>query len=92
MHKVPFRDAPQMRKPGQNTKFAKIVVKFERRDDGGLRAFSDDVPGFVLSNPDPHIVLDDIVPTLECMLSAMWGLKVVASRLEHISLVFICSE
>ncbi|WP_129396420.1 hypothetical protein [Methylovirgula ligni] len=62
-------------------KFAKIVVKFERREDGGLRAYSDDVPGFVLSNKNPELVLADIVPTLEFMLSAIWGESVVASRL-----------
>ncbi len=73
-----------MNAPSRHTRFAKIVVKFERRPDGGLRAFSDDVPGFVLSNPNPEIVLAEIIPTLEFMLSGMWGVSVSASRLDEL--------
>lgn len=67
--------------PASTTRFAKIVVTFERRDDGGLRAYSKDVPGFVLSNSDPFAVLSDIAPALEEILSSMWGVKVKAGPL-----------
>jgi hypothetical protein len=65
-------------------RFAKVVVAFERRDDGGLRAYSDDVPGFVLSHKDPSAVIRDIAPVLERILSAIWGVKVTASPLPHV--------
>ena len=47
----------------------KIVVTFEGREDGGLRADSDDVPGFVLSHFDPDAVLRNVKPALEGILS-----------------------
>jgi hypothetical protein len=52
---------------------AKVVVTFEHRGDGGLRAYSDDVPGFVLSHADSVAVLDDVKPALEGILSHMFG-------------------
>lgn len=64
--------------------FAKIVVSFERREDGGLRAYSDDVPGFVLSHRDPIAVIRDVSPVLERILSAMWGVAVKADPLPHV--------
>jgi hypothetical protein len=36
----------------------KLTVCFERRPDGGLRAYSDDVPGLVLSSLDVDGVLE----------------------------------
>jgi hypothetical protein len=47
----------------------KVVVTFEDRENGGLRAYSDDIPGFVLSHSDPVAVLKDIEPALEEILS-----------------------
>ena len=47
----------------------KIVFTFEDREDGGLRAYSDDIPGFLLSHSDPVAVLKDIEPALEEILS-----------------------
>src|ERR1700730_9282899 len=70
-----------MRLPASNRRFAKIVVTLERREDGGLRAYSEDVPGFVLSNKDPAVVLSDIAVALETILSSMWGVKVIAGPL-----------
>jgi hypothetical protein len=72
---------PDMRLPASNRRFAKIVVTLEHREDGGLRAYSEDVPGFVLSNPDPSVVLSDIAVALETILSSMWGVNVVAGPL-----------
>jgi hypothetical protein len=63
----------------------KIVVIFERREDGGLRVFSDDVPGFVLSHSDPRAVLDDVKPALERMLLHILGKDVVVSELSRLN-------
>lgn len=60
-------------------------MTLEPRGDGGLRAYSKEVPGFVLSHPDPQAVISDIIPALELMLSEMWGGKVTATHLESVS-------
>lgn len=52
-----------------------ITVILEDRDDGGLRAYSPEVPGFVLSHPNREAVLADIWPALEMILSAIWGIE-----------------
>ena len=59
---------------------AKFTVTFERREDGGLRAYCDDVPGFVLSG-EPKAVLDDVKPALERILSHLHGMNVVVEQL-----------
>jgi len=64
--------------------YVKIVVRFERRADGGLRAFSEDVPGFVLSHSDQAAVLSDVKPALEEILSDMFGAKVVVEELPQL--------
>jgi hypothetical protein len=61
--------------------FIKIVVCFEEREDGGLRAWSDDVPGFVLSHADKEAVLGDIEPALETILSHRYGVRVMVAPL-----------
>lgn len=52
---------------------ANVRVCFERRPDGGLRAWSDQVPGFVLSHHDVDKLIADIKPALETILSAYHG-------------------
>lgn len=47
----------------------KITVCFESRPDGGLRAYSEDVPGLVLSNTDIDGVLEDVPAALSVILS-----------------------
>jgi hypothetical protein len=47
----------------------KVTVCFERRPDGGLRAYSDDVPGLVLSSMDVEGVLEDVTEALKVILS-----------------------
>ena len=47
----------------------KIIVCFEARPDGGLRAYSNDVPGLVLSSPDIDGVLEDVTEALKVILS-----------------------
>lgn len=54
----------------------KLVVNFERRADGGLRAWSDDLPGFVLSHSNPEAVIADVPPALEAILSAKYECRV----------------
>jgi hypothetical protein len=65
-------------------RYAKVVVVIEHRDDGGLRAYSNDVPGFVLSHRNPEAVISDIGPALERILSAMWGVEVKADPLPQV--------
>lgn len=59
----------------------KIVLRMQMRDDGGLRVWSDDVPGLVLSHSDPAKVLEDIKPALETILSEAFGCDVEARPL-----------
>jgi hypothetical protein len=47
----------------------KITVCFEARPDGGLRAYSNDVPGLVLSSTDIDGVLEDVTKALAVILS-----------------------
>ena len=47
----------------------KLTVFFESRPDGGLRAYSDDVPGLVLSSMDIDGVLEDVTGALKVILS-----------------------
>jgi hypothetical protein len=47
----------------------KITVRFEPRPDGGLRVYSEDVPGLVLSSLDIDGVLEDVPAALSTILS-----------------------
>jgi hypothetical protein len=47
----------------------KVTVCFEPRPDGGLRAYSDDVPGLVLSSTDIDGLLADVPEALSVILS-----------------------
>jgi hypothetical protein len=51
----------------------KITVCFESRPDGGLRAYSDDVPGLVLSSMNIDGVLADVTEALRVILSERLG-------------------
>jgi len=48
-----------------------ITVKLEDRPDGGLRAFSDDVPGLVVSGPHQDVVLRQIPIAAQALLGYM---------------------
>lgn len=50
-----------------------ITLRLERRQDGGLRVFSDDVPGFVLSHREPELVCADIWPALRVIAPTFAG-------------------
>ncbi len=41
-----------------------VTIILHRRGDGGLRVYSDDVPGLILSGPDPAKVMLDVWPAL----------------------------
>lgn len=62
----------------------KIVVHFERREDGGVRAYCNEVPGFVLSHKDANAVLADIQPALDGVLSQQLGQPIVTTPLDDI--------
>jgi hypothetical protein len=63
---------------------AKVVVVFERRSDGGLRIYSDDVPGFVLSSANADAAFADVQPALEGIISHMVGFQVRVAPLPTI--------
>jgi len=63
----------------------KIIVTFERREDGGLRVYSEDVPGFVLSHADCNAVMADVKPALEEILSAILKIRMVADPLPSLA-------
>ena len=58
---------------GRPSRSWKIVVHFERRTDGGLRAWCDEIPGFGLSHCDANAVLSDVQPALDGILSHQLG-------------------
>jgi hypothetical protein len=47
----------------------KVTVTIEKRDDGGLYVYSDDMPGFVLSHRNAQLAFSDIEPALSVFLS-----------------------
>jgi hypothetical protein len=55
--------------------FLTIQVILEKREDGGLRAYSNDIPGLILSNKNPELVLEDIVPALEMIVRQNFDLN-----------------
>lgn len=62
----------------------KITVCFEARPDGGLRAYSDDVPGLVLSSMDIDGVLADVIEALSFILSQKMHQEVQVRPLEDV--------
>ena len=62
----------------------KIVVHFERRDDGGLRAWCDEIPGFGLSHTNADLVLADVQPALEGILTYQLGERYITTPLSDI--------
>jgi hypothetical protein len=62
----------------------KVSVVFEPRGSNGLRAYSDDVPGFVLSYDNCERTLAAVVPVLETILSDMFNAPVCVKPLEDI--------
>ena len=54
----------------------KIAVDFSAREDGGLRATSPDVPGFLLSSANVTALIEDVAPALEHILKINHGIDV----------------
>jgi hypothetical protein len=54
----------------------KVTVHFERRADGGLYVWSEDLPGLNLSHEDPARVLLDVKLTIEGLFTDMLGQRV----------------
>lgn len=59
----------------------KVTVSFESRPDGGLRVWSNDLPGLVLSHPNVDDVLDDVKTALETILSHRLQAKIIVTPL-----------
>jgi hypothetical protein len=53
-----------------------ITIHLAPRDDGGIRIWSDDVPGLILSGPDALTVISDIGPALKALLEFKRGRNV----------------
>lgn len=66
----------------KSPRFKQLSLTFEKREDGGLRVWSEDVPGFVLSHSDCEAVFGDIQPALETILSEMLAATVKVGPLE----------
>lgn len=47
----------------------KLTITMERRDDGGLRVYSDDLRGLVLSHRDPILVAVDTIRALPVLIA-----------------------
>jgi hypothetical protein len=62
--------------PTLHDRSIKITVHFERRDDGGLSVWSDDLPGLHLSHQNPALVLDDVRRALEVLVTDALGERV----------------
>ena len=56
-----------------------IYVKFDVREDGGLRASCEKIPAFLLSHTNHDQVRADVVPALETILSEMYGMPMTVA-------------
>lgn len=61
----------------------KVTVRFVKRDDGGLRALCDAVPGFYLSGRDPRAVMRDVAPAIERLFKHNLDLDVEVFPLQY---------
>jgi hypothetical protein len=59
----------------------KIIVHFETREDGGLRVWSDDLPGLNLSHRNPALVLDDVPSAIAGLITDLLGERVTVEPL-----------
>jgi len=62
----------------------KLTVCFEKRSDGGLRAWSEDVPGLVLSHTSVDDLLEDVTSALQVILSHRVRAEIEVKPLEDI--------
>ncbi|MCA6121254.1 hypothetical protein J6500_04945 [Bradyrhizobium sp. WSM 1704] len=66
----------QQQKVAMKNRSFKVTVCFESRPDGGLRAWSDDVPGLVLSHTNIDGVLEDVTEALSVILSHQFNTQI----------------
>ena len=59
----------------------RLTVRFVKRDDGGLRALCEHVPGFYLSSLNRQAVVRDVIPALETLVKVNFGIDVTVSPL-----------
>ena len=45
----------------------KLTLTLERREDGGLRVYSDDVPGLILSGRNPDKVMATVLDAINAL-------------------------
>jgi hypothetical protein len=50
---------------------SRVRVIYADRPDGGLRVYSPDVPGFVLSHSNRDLVRADVLPALRAIVGQM---------------------
>lgn len=61
----------------------KVTVRFVKRDDGGLQAFCEAVPGFCLSGKDRSAVFRDVIPAIETLVAHNLDVKVEVYPLKY---------
>jgi hypothetical protein len=44
-----------------------ITIKLQSRPDYGLRVYSDDVPGLILSHSDPDLLMADVLKAIRVL-------------------------
>ena len=62
----------------------KITVNFEGRADGGLRAWSEEIPGLVLSHANVDELLADVPVAIQTIISHMVNREILVSPLGDI--------
>lgn len=62
----------------------KVTVNFERRADGGLRVWSEDIPGLVLSHHDVDGVLEDVKTAIRTILAHRLNTNIEVRPLEDL--------
>jgi hypothetical protein len=61
----------------------KVTVRFIRREDGGLQAHCDAIPGFYLSGSEPKDVVHDVATTIEYLFKKNLDLDVEVFPLRY---------
>ena len=62
-----------------------VCVALEDREDGGLRVFSDELPGLILSGSDKLTVMNKIAPAIAAIFKAAKGLNVTVRPAKPLS-------
>lgn len=62
----------------------RVEVIFERREDGGLRVYSPEVPGLVLSSDNLGGLLEDVPTVLSACLSHTLGKPISVAPLHEL--------